>query len=97
MSHKAITWALQQTLADPGMKLVLIELANLAGSTNEAYPGAHYLAGRTAQDVTKVRADLAALNEAGLIANRGPRMGRRGGCVWRLAVDGPVENYVDPI
>lgn len=98
MSLQAVNWALAQPLPDPGTKLVLVLMANLASATHEAYPGVHYLAERSGQTVDKVREDVAALRVAHLIADSGIRIGRgRRGTRWRLGVTGPVTDYVDPI
>jgi len=92
VSKEAVTWALQQQVADPGAKLVLVALAHLACQRHRCWPGRAHLAAVSEQSIEKVGQDLRALREAGLVADTGDRAGPSArAVVWVLGVEGPVE------
>jgi hypothetical protein len=91
VSIEAVTWALQQPVLDPGTKLVLVAIAHLADKHHRCFPGRKHLAAVTGQAPEKVKADLDALRDAGLLADTGERAGPSSrAVVWVLAVAGPV-------
>jgi DNA-binding transcriptional ArsR family regulator len=60
---------------DPGPKLVLLSLCDLANEQGKCFPSRAYIAQRTGFGVRAVQGHLNALKEAGLLATyrRGPR------------------------
>jgi hypothetical protein len=92
MSSQAVTWALAQPIAEPGVKFVLVAIAHLACPKHKAFPSLNWLASATGQDVETVSAARRALVASGHIADTFERVGEsRRGKVWRLAVgDEPV-------
>ncbi len=90
---EAVTWALQQPLSDPGTKLVLVAIANLADKQHRCFPGRAHLAAVSGQEIEKVATDLRALRAGKLLADTGERAGpSKRGVVWVLGVEGPVED-----
>ena len=76
MSVEAITWALKQPITHSSAKFVLVVLANCANAENGmAWPSVPYLAEATGQDRKTIIANLGRLQEWGLIADTGKRVG----------------------
>lgn len=76
MSVEAITWALRQPITHSSAKFVLVVLANNASAERaQAWPSVTYLAEATGQDRKTVMANLARLQEWGLISDTGKRTG----------------------
>ena len=94
----AVSWALRQSCGSPGEKLVLVAMADLSDASRECYPGARYLAEVTGQEEAAVRAAIDSLRGIGLIALTGRSKGPNGrGPIYKLAVDGPVEEWESPV
>jgi hypothetical protein len=89
-----MNWALSVQLPGPGIKAVLMALANYADENNECFPGQDRLARETCQGVRTVQRHLATLSEMGLVAikARGGSGGGRWPNWYRLAVGAQPAN-----
>ncbi len=67
MSVKAISWAYEQNVKQPGAKFVLVSLANYADENGFCYPSQRTIARMTAQSERTVRGHLKQLEEDGFI------------------------------
>lgn len=90
MSVEAITWALRQPITHSSAKFVLVVLANCASADSGlAFPSIAYLASATGQDRKTVVANLARLQEWGLIEDSGERRGTTKQIVVYRVLSGP--------
>lgn len=67
MSVRAMVWAFERKIEAPGAKLVLLALANYAGSEWGCFPGQETLARDTSMSARTVRRHLARLERDGFI------------------------------
>lgn len=94
----AVSWALKQACETPAHKLVLVIMADLSDSMRECFPGARYLAETARITEDEAREAIDALRGISLIALTGRTKGPHGrGPIYRLAVDGPVEEWRSPV
>lgn len=90
MSVEAITWALRQPISHSSAKFVLVVLANCASAdTGQAFPSTAYLAEATGQDRKTVVANLARLQQWGLIEDTGRRTGTTKQIIIYRLITGP--------
>lgn len=90
MSVEAITWALRQPIPQSSTKFVLVVLANCSSADSGlAWPSIAYLASATGQDRKTVVANLARLQEWGLIEDTGKRAGTTKQIVMYRIICGP--------
>jgi hypothetical protein len=90
VSVEAITWALRQPISQSSAKFVLVVLANCASADSGlAWPSVAYLSSATGQDRKTVVANLARLQEWGLIEDTGKRAGTTKQIVMYRLICGP--------
>ena len=77
MSIKAMVWAIERHLTDPGEKLLLICIANYAGEQWDCYPSRAKLADDTSMSPATVKRKLAGL-EARRLISRDQRFNENG-------------------
>lgn len=87
----AVSWALKQSCGSPAHKLVLVTMAQLADGKRECFPGARYLADVAGITVTEAYEAIDTLRGISLIARMGSKRADGSGAIYRLAVDGPIE------
>lgn len=96
LSHDATNWARKQTTGSGTTKLVLLLLADQAGSDYSCWPSLEYLHQISELGESTIRAATKKLSELGLIrVYYRYRNGLRRSCRYQLLIDGPETEAPD--